>query len=113
MPGTRFNPVTGLGHVAAIEGAYARAEERYGIEVLALLFETWGGWSPAVEDLMRRAAVERGNKLRKHEYDETTWSACSWSVFAAQRISCALQRGVAHAVARELGLTTARDSRED
>ena len=64
-------------------------------------------------DLLRRSTIERGSKLRKHEYDEATWSTRTWSVFAAQRISCALTRAVAHAIARELALTTARDPRED
>ena len=36
-----------------------------------------------------------------------------WSVFAVQRVSCALVRGVAHGVARELELTTARDPRDE
>ena len=78
-----------------------------------MLFEVWGGWSPAVVDLLERSAVERGNALRGREYDETTWSARSWSAFAAQRVSCALTRAVAHAVARELELSTARDTRDD
>ena len=97
--------------MAAKEGAYARAE-RLGLEVQALLFEVWGGWSEPVVDLLQRAAMERSNKLSRSEYDETTWSARSWHVFAAQRISCALTRAVAEAVARELELTTARDPRE-
>ena len=78
-----------------------------------LLFSVWGGWSEAVVDLMRRSTVERGGKLRKHEYDEATWSTRTWSVFAAQRISCALTRAVAQAIARELALTVARDPRDD
>lgn len=55
----------------------------------------------------------RRHKLTKAEYDETTWSARSWSVFATQRVACALTRAVAYAVARELSLTTARDPRGD
>ena len=112
QPGMRFDPRTGAGHVAAITGAYARAE-RYGIEVQPLLFEVWGGWSAAAVDLLKRSAIERGDRLRKHEYEEASWSTRTWSVFAAQRISCALTRAVAHAIARELALTTARDPRED
>ena len=91
---------------------YSRATG-HGVEVQPLLFEVWGGWSPPVVDLMERAARERANKLRKHEYDETTWAARSWSVFAAQRVGCALVKAVAFAVARELELTTARDPRAE
>ena len=57
--------------------------------------------------------MDRGKKLRAHEYDETTWAARTWLVFAAQRMSCALTRAVSHAVARELALSTARDTRDD
>ena len=110
--GTRFDPRTGQGHVAAIEGKYARAEA-LGVDVRVLLFEVWGGWSPAVVDLMEATATERGNKLTRCEYDETTWAARSWHVFGAQRIACALTQAVAQAVARELDLTTARDPRDD
>ena len=112
VPGTRFNPRTGAGHVAAIQGAYERAVE-HGVEVQPLLFEVWGGWSPAVVELMEAAAAERRNKLTRAEYDQATWSTRSWSVFAAQRVACALVRAVAYAVARELELTTARDPRDD
>ena len=110
MPGTQFSPATGQGHVSCVVGAYARAEE-HGVEVAALLFETWGGWSPAVEDLMRRSRDERGRKLRRHEYDEATWSTRSWPVLARQRVSCALTRAVATAVATELSLPMAYDPR--
>ena len=113
LPGTRFDPRTGLGHVAAIRGAYDRAAARHGLEVQPLLFEVWGGWSAPVVDLLQRSAAERGNKLLKHEYDETTWAARTWAVFAAQRVSCALTRAAAHAIARALSLTTARDPRDD
>ena len=98
--------------MAAIEGKYARSEE-LGVDVQALLLEVWGGWSPAVVELMEATATERGNKLTRREYDETTWAARSWHVFGAQRISCALTRAVAQAVAHELELTTARDPRDD
>ena len=111
-PGKRFDPRTGMGHVSAIEGKYARALG-LGVDVQALLFEVWGGWSPAVVELFRATAEERRNKLTRSEYDETTWSARTWHVFAAQRVACALTRAVACAVARELELTTARDPRDD
>ena len=110
--GTRFDPRSGAGHVAAIEGAYARALA-LGVEVQPLLFEVWGGWSPAVVELMRVTAQERGNKLTRNEYDQATWATRSWHTFGAQRVSCALARAMAYAVARELELTTARDPRAD
>ena len=93
-------------------GAYGRAEG-HGVEVQPLLFEVWGGWAPPMVDLLQRGAVARSNKLSKREYDLTTWSARTWSTFAAQRVSCGLVRAVAYAVARELELTTARDPREE
>ena len=110
VPGTAFDPRTGGGHVGRVEGQYDRAEG-HGVEVQALLFEVWGGWSPAVVDLVKRAEEAHSNKLRRHEYDEATWSTRTWPVFAAQRVGCALTRAVAEAIARELGLTTARDPR--
>ena len=110
QPGTRFDPRTGLGHVAAVEGQYERAEA-LGLEVQALLFEVWGGFSAAVVELLRRAAGTRGNKLRKSEYDEATWSTRTWTTFAAQRIACALTLAVATEVAHALSLPTACDPR--
>ena len=95
-----------------VQGKYERAEE-LGVEVQALLFEVWGGWAPPVVDLLRRAEWAHGQKLRRHEYDEATWATRSWPVLAAQRVSCALIRAVSYAVARELELSTARDTRDD
>ena len=92
-----------------MQGAYDKAV-RLGIEVAPLLFEVWGGWSPPVVDLLKRAETEHGRKLRRREYEQATWSTRTWHVFAAQRISCALTRAAAHAVARELSLSTARDT---
>ena len=108
--GKRFNPKTGLGRVAAKEGQYERAEAN-GLEVQALLFEVWGGFSPAVVELLQRAAGVRGNKLRKSEYDEASWSTRTWATFAVQRVSCALVCAVATEVANALSLPTARDPR--
>jgi hypothetical protein len=72
-----------MSHVAAIQGAYERAVA-HGVDVQPLLFEEWGGWSPAVVELMEAAAVERRNKLTRAEYNQATWSTRSWSVFAAR-----------------------------
>ena len=43
VAGTNFNPSTGLGHVAAQDGHYARAEA-HGVRPLPALFETFGGF---------------------------------------------------------------------
>ena len=96
--------------MAAVEGQYERAEA-LGLEVQALLFEVWGGFSAAVVELLRRAAGTRGNKLRKSEYDEATWSTRTWTTFAAQLIACALTLAVATEVAHALSLPTACDPR--
>ena len=62
-------------------------------------------------ELLRRAAEERGNKLRGSEYDDTTWSARSWTSYTAQRISCVLARAVAWELATAMQLTDARQGR--
>ena len=64
-------------------------------------------------ELIRRAAEERGNKLRGAEWDNTTWSARTWTGYVRQRISCALMRAVAWEVAAAMSLTRTRDSRDD
>ena len=60
------------------------------MDVRTLLFSTFGGFSPEVIELLQQAAKERGERLRGDEYDDTTWSARSWTVYASQRLSCAL-----------------------
>ena len=112
LGGGCFNRVTGKGYVPAVQGAYARAEE-HGAAVDALLFETFLGFGPGVVRLLRRAAEERGNKLRGSEYDATTWSARTWMGYAGQRISCALARAVAWELAAAMELTRVRDARDD
>ena len=107
-----FNPATGKGRVGPVKGAYERPIAG-GMEVLVLLFSTFGGMSPGVVELVWRAAEERGNKLKGSEYDDTTWSARSWTSYTMQRISCALMRGVAWELASAMQLTRARDSRDD
>ena len=107
-----FKPATGAGYVAPQQGAYDRPR-RDGLEVLVLLFETWGGFGDGVVELIRRAAFDRGNKLRGSEYDSTTWSARSWTSFTVQRVSCALMRAVAWELAAAMDLTRVRDSRDD
>ena len=95
-----------------MKGAYARAEE-HGATVEALLFETLLGFGPGVVRLLRRAAEERGNKLRGSEYDATTWSARTWMGYTGQRISCVLARAVAWELASAMELTRVRDARDD
>ena len=46
-------------------------------------------WSPAVVALFEECAAERQNKLRKDEYDTTTWSAHTWLIFKTQKVSVA------------------------
>jgi hypothetical protein len=110
--GKAFNPATGEGYVAAVDGQYKRPLG-HGIEVLVLLFSTFLGFSPDVVELVRRAAEERGNKLRGSEYDDTTWSARSWTGYCMQRISCSLARAVAWELATAMELTRVRDARDD
>ena len=110
--GTRWTPATGAGHVEVVPGQYRRPIG-LGIEVLVLLFSTFGGMSPDVLEIVRRAAEERGNKLRGDEYDETSWSARSWTSYTMQRVSCVLMRAVAWELATAMQLTRARDGRGD
>ena len=63
--------------------------------------------------MIRRAAVDRGNKLHGSEYDATTWSARSWTSYAMQRISCTLMVAVAWEMASAMELTRVRDARDD
>ena len=63
---------------------YAQALAGGKCDVRCLLFETFGGFGEGVMRLLRRAAEERGNKLRGSEYDATTWSARTWLSLPAQ-----------------------------
>ena len=65
----------------------------------------------ALLDELRTAAEWRANKLTASEYDETTWSARTWTAFATQRLSVAVQRSAAQEVAEALGLSVAADPR--
>ena len=106
LAGTRF------GHVEEVDGDYKRARDN-GADVRTLLFETFGGFGGGVVELLREAAVARGNKLQGSEYDATTWSARTWTSFVAQRVSCALMRQVAWEMATAMELTRVRDARDD
>ena len=41
------------------------------------------------------------------EYDDTTWAARTWSTWAAQQISVAVQQAIAEEIAHALGMPTA------
>ena len=60
--------------------------------------------------LFEECAAERQNKLRKDEYDTTTWSARTWLTFKTQKVSVALHRAVALELANALGLSAAVDA---
>jgi hypothetical protein len=92
-----FNPATGAGYVAPKDGDYARPL-RDGLEVVAMLFETMGGFSSDFFELLKRAGAEVSNRLTATQYGETTWSARSWMAFASQQISVALHLAVAHGI---------------
>ena len=104
-----FKAATGEGYVKEEVGAYAKALG-YGIEVMPLLFETFGGFSPAVVELLRRAAEARRNKLFGEEYEDTSWAARTWTSYSVHRISCALMRAVAWETAAAMGLSRVRDT---
>ena len=110
--GGNWRAAAGTGYVAPVKGAYAKPL-RLGMEVLVLLFSTFGGMSPDVVNLVWRAAEARGNKLRGSEYEDTTWAARTWTSYTMQRISCSLMRGVAWELATAMELTRSHDPRED
>ena len=104
------NWLTGAGYVEKKDGEYARAIDS-GVDVHVLLFETLGGFSPAVVALLRRCAEARQNRLARSEYDATTWSARTWMSFNTQKISVALHTACAMEIADALGLPSAVDPR--
>ena len=83
----------------------------HGVDVRPLLFETLGGFSPEVQDLLKELAEQRQNRLSRREYDETTWSARSWLSFTKQKLSVALHRAAALEIGQALGLSVAVDPR--
>ena len=74
-------------------------------------FETFGGFSPEVVELLAALAEERQNRLSTAEYDQTTWSARTWTSFTVQKLSVALHRAVAMEIGLALGLSVATDPR--
>ena len=97
--------------MAPKDGQYARALNVHGVDVRPLLFETFGGFSPAVGELLAALAEERQNRLSTAEYDQTTWSARTWTSFTVQKLSVALHRAVAMEIGLALGLSVATDPR--
>ena len=79
--------------------------------VKVLLFETFGGFSPEVLDLLHELAEQRQNRLSRREYDETTWAARTWLTFTKQKLSVALHRAAALEIGQALGLSVAADPR--
>ena len=75
-----------------------------GCQVEVLLFETFGGFSQPVVNLLKRAAAEGDNRLTATQYDETTWSARTWMSFAAQQISVAAHRAAMWELAQAVGV---------
>ena len=77
-----------------------------------LLFETFGGFSPAVVRLLARAADEVGNKLSRSQHlDEATWSTRKWTSLQCQKISIALHIACAAEIADELSCSGVRIAR--
>ena len=92
------------------KGQYDRAL-RLGVDVRALLFSTFGGFSPEVEKFLKELTVERANKLNTAEYDDTTWAARTWMTFSAQKLSVAVHMAATGELIRALGLAAAADPR--
>ena len=98
-----FVPKTGRGHVAARDGDYAQARG-LGHDVLAIIFESFGGFATDTVRLLKLLAGNVKNKLSSRQYDETTWSARSWLSFQTQQLSVALHLALAWEIGAELGL---------
>ena len=104
-----WRPRAGVGHVQKkCRGQYTHAIA-YGCTVYTLLFETLGGFSPDVCQLLKELAEVRDNRLSKAEYDDTTWAARSWGgvggAAAQRRAACRL--AAAEEMAHALGIATA------
>ena len=98
-----FDPATGQGYVASLKADYSSAIAN-GVDVRLLLFETFGGFSPAVMHLLRAAADDVGNKLSRSQYlDEVSWSTRNWTSLQCQRLSVKLNIACAQEIAGEFG----------
>ena len=105
-----FRPLDGSGYVPEEAGTYTRALG-LGLDVYVLLFGLFGGFSPDVILLLRRAAQDRQNRLSHSEYDDTTWAARTWMSFSAQKLSVSVHRAAAQDIVNALSLSTATDPR--
>ena len=106
-----YSSVTGQGYVREVDGQYKRARG-HGVDLRCLHFETFGGFGPESVAFVEELSHAVSNKLRKHEFDETTWAARTWCTFTTQKLSVALHRAVAGEIASALGLSQAVDRRE-
>ena len=106
-----FDPTKGTGYVEPRNGDYTFALSK-DCDVQCLLFETFGGFSPAVVRLLARAADEVGNKLSRSQHlDEATWSTRKWTSLQCQKISIALHIACAAEIADELSCSGVRIAR--
>jgi hypothetical protein len=88
------NRSTGMGSWEAFSGDCDVAIRR-GCELQPLLFETFGGFSPGVMDLLGRLDHLRSGRLTPAEYREASWSTRKWRPFATQRLSVQLHMAAA------------------
>ena len=105
-----WNWARGSGYVPPTKGQDDRAL-RLGVDVRALLFSTFGGFSPEVEKFLKELTEERANKLNTAEYDDTTWAARTWMTFTAQKLSIAVHMAATGELIRALGRAAATDPR--
>ena len=99
----RWNALLGTGWVREQAGEYAPALQG-GAEVAVLLFETFGGFSAPVVELLQKAGAEVENRLSHAQYDATTWSARTWMSYSTQQLSVSLQLAVAWEAAKAMGV---------
>ena len=98
-----FRPSDGGGYVAPQTADYSHAIAQK-CDVQVLLFETFGGMSAPVRELMGRAADAVHNKLSRAQYlDEVSWSTRCWTALQYQRLSVALHTACAFEIAYEIG----------
>ena len=89
--------------MAPRQGDYSYAIVK-GVQVEALLFETFGGFSPSVVTLLHAAGANVENRLTAAQYDVATWSTRSWMSFSCQCISVALHKAAAWELAAALDM---------
>ena len=80
------------------DAKYATALEG-GHEVLVLLAEVWGGFSPESTRFLGELAQQRGDGV-DFERESATWSTQSFTAYHGQLLSLALQFGVSVEIER-------------